>query len=113
MQYGVDVTTYKRISDRKKDKKELKIIGSPYRLLFNFIGAFLISRVTINANGAGIDGLSPFGIAFILSFLNKDSKKEGIIAAVGVLLGYVVHLTLVFIFCRQLLYLYLRTFHLN
>ncbi|GFZ34186.1 stage II sporulation protein E [Clostridium zeae] len=88
MQYGVDVTTYKRISDRKKDKKELKLIGSPYRLLFNFIGAFLISRVTINANGVGIEGLSPFGIAFILSFLNKESKKEGIVAAVGVLLGY-------------------------
>ncbi|WP_160680775.1 stage II sporulation protein E [Clostridium sp. C8-1-8] len=88
MQYGVDVTTYKRVGDRRKDKKEIKIMGSPYRLLFDFFGAFLISRVTINASGAGIDGLAPFGIAFILSFLNREEKKEGIIASVGVLLGY-------------------------
>ncbi|GIM30179.1 stage II sporulation protein E [Clostridium polyendosporum] len=89
MQYGVDVSTYKRVSRGDKEKREIKLLGSPFRLAFDFIGAFLLSRVVINIGINTLENLAPFGIAFLLAFLNRGDRKESIVATVGALLGYV------------------------
>lgn len=89
MQYGVDVSTYKRMNDKKKAKKnKTKAIGSPIKLIFCFIGAIFISRVAITVNIDTLENIAPFGIAFILAYSNRADKKESLIAAVGVLIGY-------------------------
>lgn len=88
MQYGVDVSAYKRVrgSDRNKD---IKIVVSPYRLAFHFFCALLICRVIVNFSVDGIDKFAPFGLAYITIFLNRDNRKEKILASIGVLLGYI------------------------
>ncbi|SHE43047.1 stage II sporulation protein E [Clostridium fallax] len=90
MQYGVDVSTYKRTDDKNKTQRnKTKVLASPIRIVFSFIGAIFISRVAITVNIDTFENIAPFGIAYILAYSNRRDKKESLIAAVGVLLGYI------------------------
>lgn len=87
MQYGIDISTYKRTNKRTKEKKEIKIKISPQQLLLGSLSAFLITRVVINFSLSPMESIAPFGIAYLMANLGK-SKKISISAAFGVLVGY-------------------------
>lgn len=82
MQYGIELTSYKREREISRKEKSINlnwyIIAASY-----FCAAFLISRVILINNSA------PFGIAFIVCVvLNRDDNVP-VIAGCGALLGYI------------------------
>ena len=83
MQYGVNISAYKRVDNKKK--KELKIQGVPYRLITSIIMGFLLSRVLLSTT---IDmGIAPFGIAYLIG-IKKENIIEVVLALIGTIMGY-------------------------
>lgn len=87
MQYGVNVNNYKKVSKATKPKKSTSISVSVTKLILYIVAGILISRVTININFGSFESLAPFGIAYLLSTMERD-KKETFSAMVGALVGY-------------------------
>lgn len=84
MQYGVDVSTYKRVENKNK-KKELRVQGTSLNLITSFVMGLLLSRVLLSAT---IDmGIAPFGIAYLIG-LKKERGRGTLLALLGVVLGY-------------------------
>lgn len=88
MQYGVDISTYKRMSNKKKESKIFKIEDKPQKIILGVVSAFLITRVVISLSLSPVESIAPFGIAFMLANLRKN-KKGSVAVALGVLLGYI------------------------
>lgn len=85
MQYGVDVPTYKRVGN-EKNKSIINLELASVKWTFIIVMGLMLGRV-----GFGfIEGLyiAPFGIAYLLSVINKHDTKASLIAAVAVSLGY-------------------------
>ena len=84
MQYGVDISTYKRV-EKKNKKKELRVQATPINSIISFIMGLLLSRVLLSAT---IDmGIAPFGIAYLIG-AKKESGRDSLLALLGVIGGY-------------------------
>lgn len=84
MQYGVDISTYKRIGSNK-DKNEASVQWEAIKYISMFVIGILLSRVVLTISKD--IGLAPFGIAYLIS-LKKNNIKEDIICFLGVITGY-------------------------
>ena len=72
MQYGVDISTYKRL-ENKKNKKELRLNGTGVSAIAAFLMGFLLSRVLLSVT---IDmGIAPFGIAYLIG-IRKEKGRD-------------------------------------
>ncbi len=83
MQYGVNISTYKRVDNKKK--RELKVQGTPFRLIICLVMGFLLSRVLLSAT---VDmGIAPFGIAYLIG-IKRENKVDLLLSLIGTVLGY-------------------------
>ena len=83
MQYGVNISTYKRVDNKKK--KELKVQGTPFRLIICLVMGFLLSRVLLSAT---VDmGIAPFGIAYLIG-IKRENRVDLLLSLIGTVLGY-------------------------
>ena len=83
MQYGVNISTYKRVDNKKK--REIKLQGTAFRLIISLVMGFLLSRVLLSAT---IDmGIAPFGIAYLIGIKREDVTSI-LVALLGTILGY-------------------------
>lgn len=82
MQYGVEISAYKR-SRKVENKKKFINYRWYLRTLTYFCAAFLISRVILINNSA------PFGVAFIMAVVLGKEDNVPIIAGCGAVLGYI------------------------
>lgn len=84
MQYGVNISTYKRVE--KKKKKQLKVQGTQFGMIISLSIGFLLSRVLVSAT---IDmGIAPFGIAYLIG-IKKENTTSILLALMGTVLGYI------------------------
>ncbi|WP_294188998.1 stage II sporulation protein E [uncultured Clostridium sp.] len=84
MQYGVNISTYKRVE--KKKKKQLKVQGTQFGMIISLSIGFLLSRVLVSAT---IDmGIAPFGIAYLIG-IKKENTTSVLLALMGTVLGYI------------------------
>lgn len=88
MQYGIELETYKRI-EKIKEKRGAILENEHFKILGIILMAFLLSRVTLYVGLGDETGVSPFGIAYIIAIMIKGREKEGIIASIAVLSGYI------------------------
>lgn len=84
MQYGVDISTYKRVGSNKS-KKEANVQWELIKYISIFITGLLLSRVVLTINKDV--GIAPFGIAYLISF-KKNNIKEDLIGFLAVITGY-------------------------
>lgn len=83
MQYGVNISTYKRVENKKK--KELRVQGTSFGLFISLVMGFLLSRVLLSAT---IDmGIAPFGIAYLIG-IKKEKSMDVLLALLGTIVGY-------------------------
>lgn len=87
MQFGLDVSTYKRINEGRDDKK-IKINEQPIALISILLSGLLLGRVMLFLNKGNIVGIAPFGIAYLLAVVIRKNEKKTLLAAVGVGIGY-------------------------
>ncbi|GAA0085981.1 stage II sporulation protein E [Clostridium sp. CTA-7] len=84
MQYGVDISTYKRLENRS-NKKELRLQRTPIKSIAFFIMGFLLSRVLLSVT---IEmGIAPFGIAYLIG-IKKEKSKDILLSLLGIIMGY-------------------------
>ncbi len=84
MQYGVNISTYKRVANKKK--REMRLQGTPFKLIISLAMGFLLSRVLLSAT---IDmGIAPFGIAYLIG-IRKEDDRSILLALLGTILGYI------------------------
>lgn len=84
MQYGVDISTYKRLENRS-NKKELRLQKTPIKSVTFFIMGFLLSRVLLSVT---IEmGIAPFGIAYLIG-IKKEKSKDILLSLLGIIMGY-------------------------
>ncbi|WP_338586779.1 stage II sporulation protein E [Clostridium baratii] len=60
----------------------------PIKLALIFITTLLLSRVTIMVGEGDIVGISPFGIAFLISIVLEKNQSKVLTASIGGLVGY-------------------------
>ncbi|MBU5454728.1 stage II sporulation protein E [Caproiciproducens sp. MSJ-32] len=84
MQYGVDISTYKRVSN-KNNKREVKLQGDVAKSLIIFAIGILLSRVLLSITRD--IGIAPFGIAYLIC-LKRETVRDKILALFGTSIGY-------------------------
>lgn len=84
MQYGVDISTYKRVSN-KNNKREVKLQGDIIKSLIMVTVGILLSRVLLSITKD--IGIAPFGIAYLIC-LKRENVKDKILALFGTIIGY-------------------------
>ena len=82
MQYRVGVPSYKRVNNKKIRNYNLSIS----KIVVLLICGFMLSRVKFTV----VEGLTvaPFGIAFLISVIDKKENKSLSLAFIGVIIGY-------------------------
>lgn len=85
MQYGVDLSSYKRVEKSRKNNEARSRQATISGFITVFIG-FLLSRVMLSLTMEM--GIAPFGIAYLLG-LRKKSLNYKLISLFGVILGYI------------------------
>lgn len=89
MQYGVDLKSYVRVKEERKNNISQKAKENYLGLLFLLVMGFLLSRVNIPVNFTIIKTIAPFGVAYMLVFNKRNNNKEIIMALTGVIAGYI------------------------
>ncbi|SHK04059.1 stage II sporulation protein E [Clostridium cavendishii DSM 21758] len=88
MQYGIDISTYKRMNNKKNEKKFINLKGNVKELIIATIIGFFVTRVVLGLSLSPIQSIAPFGLAFMLAS-NYKNKKEFVASSFGVLVGYI------------------------
>ncbi len=87
MQYEVNFDNYKRVKNTENVKKGVNIELSKVGLIIALVVGGLISRVYLDMNFGAIQGLAPFGLAYLIAISNYE-RKYIVISSLGVILGY-------------------------
>ena len=88
MQYGADIATYKRVTNKsiKNSKRAVRLKEFVFKY-FMLIGAgILLSRVLLSITKE--IGIAPFGIAYIIG-VKREDIKDNLCALVGIIIGYI------------------------
>ena len=85
MEFEVNVPTYKRI-DNKKSNKRINFRSSVVNITMTIIIGLTLGRVSLNF----VEGLTlaPFGIAYLMSIILKRDEKQYLPAFLAVAVGY-------------------------
>ena len=86
MQYGLSGGRIKGLS--KKNSKKIELGEDSFILCIIFITSLLLSRVTIMFGEGDISGVSPFGLAFLISIVMTKTQNKILSAATGAIIGY-------------------------
>ena len=85
MQYGVDISSYKRV-ENKNNKNEIRVQNTSLNSIITVLIGFLLSRVLLSVT---VDmGIAPLGVAYLIG-LKKDKKRDILLALLGVIGGYI------------------------
>lgn len=85
MQYRLNLLSH------KKSKENNEVINSSKELvtlISLFIGGLLISRVIVFLNTKSIEGIAPFGIAYLMAIVMTKDRKKIFLSSLGVGIGY-------------------------
>lgn len=88
MQYGLDINTYGETKEASKIKKMLWMKTSIVKLSTTLVVGILLARVNLLLNQSDSSGIAPFGIAYLMAIVIKNDKKKSLVAAIGVVIGY-------------------------
>ena len=84
MQYGLNLTTYKKEENKiANTKRELLI------MLGLLLGGILVSRVVIYLDADSVKGIAPFGLSYLISIIMIKDYKRIVLATIGVVIGYI------------------------
>lgn len=86
MQCEIDINTYKRV---KKNKFMTSIKERPFKLIGLLLIGTFISRVILHLDKGTVENIAPFGLAFLLSIIERRELKNTIAISLGTIIGYV------------------------
>ena len=88
MQYGLGVNKYEEINEVKNIKRKMWMQTSIAKLGTILIAGILLGRVNLLLNQSDSSGIAPVGIAYLIAIITKENKKNSLVAAIGIGIGY-------------------------
>ncbi len=88
MQYGLNINKYEEISKMPNVKRKAWTKTSVVRLGMVLIVGILLGRVNLLLNQSDSRGIAPIGIAYLIAVVTREGKKNSLIAAIGITIGY-------------------------
>lgn len=88
MQYELDVNKYEKISHITNVKEKLWMKTSIINMGIIIIAGILSGRVILLLNQSDSKGIAPIGIAYLIAVITSGDKKNSIMAAIGIIIGY-------------------------
>lgn len=88
MQYRLNGGAFKRFEEGIDNNSKVEVRSEPTKLAVIFIASLLLSRVAIMIGEGDISGVSPFGLAFLISVVAGREQGKVIVASIGALIGY-------------------------
>jgi stage II sporulation protein E len=88
VQYGLGVNKYEEVSERINVKEKAWIKINVVKLATMLIVAILFGRVNLLLNQSDGSGIAPIGIAYLIAIATKGNKRDSLISAIGIAIGY-------------------------
>ncbi|EKQ55969.1 MAG: stage II sporulation protein E [Clostridium sp. Maddingley MBC34-26] len=88
MQYGLGINKYEEIGEITNIKRKAWMRTSVVKLGVILVVGILLGRVNLLLNQSDSRGIAPIGIAYLIAVVTKENKKNSLIAAVGISIGY-------------------------
>lgn len=88
MQYGLGVNKYEEINEVPNIKRKMWMQTSIVKLGTILIVGILLGRVNLLLNQSDSSGIAPVGIAYLIAIITKENRKNSLIAAIGIGIGY-------------------------
>ena len=88
MQYGLGVNKYEEINEVKNTKRKMWMQTYIAKLGAILIAGILLGRVNLLLNQSDSSGIAPVGIAYLIAIITKENKKNSLVAAIGIGIGY-------------------------
>lgn len=89
MQYGLDVNKYKEVCEISNVKRKGWIKTAIVKIGTILVMGILLGRVNLLLNQSDSSGIAPIGIAYLIAVVTKEDKKNSLIAAIGIAIGYI------------------------
>ena len=88
MQYGLSVNKYEEINEVENVKRKMWMQTSIVKLGVILIVGILLGRVNLLLNQSDSSGIAPIGIAYLIAIITKGNKRNSLVAAIGIGIGY-------------------------
>jgi len=88
VQYGLGVNKYEEINEVKNTKRKMWMQTYIAKLGAILIAGILLGRVNLLLNQSDSSGIAPVGIAYLIAIITKENKKNSLVAAIGIGIGY-------------------------
>ncbi len=88
MQYGLGLNKYEGITRVENLRKKLWMKTSIVKLGIILISGILLGRVNLLLNQSDSLGIAPIGIAYLIAVVTKENRRNSLIVAIGIAIGY-------------------------
>lgn len=88
MQYGLGVDKCEKVNGMINSKKKTRMKASIVKLGMIIVTGILLGRVMLLLNQSDSRGIAPVGIAYLMAVVTRQNKKNSLIAAIGIAIGY-------------------------
>jgi len=88
VQYGLGVNKYEEINEVVNVKRKMWMQTSIAKLGTILIVGILLGRVNLLLNQSDSSGIAPVGIAYLIAVITKENRKNSLVAAIGISIGY-------------------------
>ncbi|NRT32315.1 stage II sporulation protein E [Clostridium beijerinckii] len=88
VQYGLGLNKYEGITRVENLRKKLWMKTSIVKLGIILISGILLGRVNLLLNQSDSLGIAPIGIAYLIAVVTKENRRNSLIVAIGIAIGY-------------------------
>ena len=88
MQYRLGVNKYEEINQAANAKRKMWTQTSIAKLGTILVVGILLGRVNLLLNQSDSSGIAPVGIAYLIAVVTKENRKNSLVAAIGIGIGY-------------------------
>lgn len=88
MQYELGVNKYGEMEKLASIRRNTWMKTSVVKLVTILIIGILLGRVNLLLNQSDSRGIAPMGIAYLMAVATKENKRDTLIAAIGIAIGY-------------------------
>lgn len=89
VQYGLDINKYEEIKQASIIKRKAWMKTTVAKLAVTLVIGILLGRVNLLLNQSDSRGIAPIGIAYLMAIVTKKNKRDMLVAAIGISIGYI------------------------
>jgi len=88
VQYGLGVRKYEEVGQLTNAKRKVWMKTTVVKLVTMLIISIMFGRVNLLLNQSDSSGIAPVGMAYLIAIVTKENKRNSLISAIGIAIGY-------------------------